>query len=125
MPDWYHPHVCSRSIGPASRRLSAPAAFARALPRCLAGLRLKRRVPYSVLSTGQKQRMTLAKSLVNDPALLFLDKPTLGLDPDVSVRVREHIARLRREQGITIVLTTHYMREADELCDEIAFIKDG
>src|SRR5258705_124839 len=52
-------------------------------------------------------------------------QPTLGLDPDVSVRVRAHIARLRREQGITIVLTTHYMREADELCDEIAFIKGG
>ena len=84
-----------------------------------------RRVPYSDLSTGLKQRVALAKSLVNDPELLFLDEPTLGLDPDVSVRVREHIAKLRREQGITIVLTTHYMREADELCDEIAFIKAG
>jgi len=84
-----------------------------------------RRVPYSDLSTGLKQRVALAKSLVNDPELLFIDEPTLGLDPDVSVRVREHIARLRREQGITIVLTTHYMREADELCDEIAFIKAG
>ncbi|MGH7276797.1 MAG: ATP-binding cassette domain-containing protein [Candidatus Rokuibacteriota bacterium] len=84
-----------------------------------------RRVPYSELSTGLKQRVALAKSLVNDPELLFLDEPTLGLDPDVSVRVREHIARLRRERGMTIVLTTHYMREADELCDEVAFIKAG
>jgi len=84
-----------------------------------------RRAQYNELSTGLKQRVALAKALVNDPELLFLDEPTLGLDPDVSVRIRAHIARLRREQGMTIVLTTHYMREAEELCDEIAFIKDG
>jgi ABC-2 type transport system ATP-binding protein len=64
-------------------------------------------------------------ALIADPELLFLDEPTLGLDPDVAGRMREHIARLRREQGITIVLTTHYMREAEELCDEIEFIKGG
>jgi ABC-2 type transport system ATP-binding protein len=84
-----------------------------------------RRAQYSELSTGLKQRVALAKALVNDPELLFLDEPTLGLDPDVSVRVRRHVADLRREQGVTIVLTTHYMREAEELCDEIGFIKDG
>jgi ABC-2 type transport system ATP-binding protein len=84
-----------------------------------------RRTLYNELSTGLKQRVALAKSLVNDPELLFLDEPTLGLDPDVSIRVRRHIAELRRDRGITILLTTHYMREAEELCDEVAFIKDG
>lgn len=84
-----------------------------------------RKVPYQELSTGLKQRLALAKSLVNDPELLFLDEPTLGLDPDISVRMRAQIKDLRRQRGTTIVLTTHYMREAEELCDEIAFIKGG
>jgi ABC-2 type transport system ATP-binding protein len=84
-----------------------------------------RRAMYNELSTGIKQRLALAKSLVNDPELLFLDEPTLGLDPDISVRVRERIAALRKQRGMTIVLTTHYMREAEELCDDIAFIKSG
>jgi len=84
-----------------------------------------RRVPYNELSTGLKQRLALAKALLNEPELLFLDEPTLGLDPDISVRMRKHVADLRRELGMTIVLTTHYMREAEELCDEIAFIKGG
>ncbi len=84
-----------------------------------------RRTEYNELSTGLKQRLAFAKALLNDPEVLFLDEPTLGLDPDVSIRIRAQIARLRRERGTTIILTTHYMREADELCDEVAFIKNG
>jgi ABC-2 type transport system ATP-binding protein len=80
---------------------------------------------YQELSTGLKQRLALAKAIVNEPELLFLDEPTLGLDPDVSARIRRRVAELSRERGMTIVLTTHYMREAEELCDEIAFIKRG
>jgi ABC-2 type transport system ATP-binding protein len=84
-----------------------------------------RRIQYNELSTGLKQRVALAKALLNDPEVLFLDEPTLGLDPDVSIRIRAQIAALRRERGTTIILTTHYMREAEELCDVIAFIKAG
>ncbi len=91
----------------------------------LSELKDYRKIPYNELSTGLKQRLSLAKALLNDPELLFLDEPTLGLDPDISIRLRAQIAALRRERGTTILLTTHYMREAEELCDEIAFIKNG
>ncbi len=84
-----------------------------------------RRTEYNELSTGLKQRLAFAKALLNEPEVLFLDEPTLGLDPDVSVRIRAQIADLRREKGTTIILTTHYMREAEQLCDSIAFIKAG
>src|SRR5260221_14287382 len=84
-----------------------------------------RRTEYNELSTGLKQRLAFAKALLNEPEVLFLDEPTLGLDPDVSVRIRAQIAELRRREGTTIILTTHYMREAGELCDRIPFIKGG
>jgi ABC-2 type transport system ATP-binding protein len=84
-----------------------------------------RKTEYNALSTGIKQRLALAKALINEPEVLFLDEPTLGLDPDISIRLRAQIAALRREKGTTIILTTHYMREAEELCDRIAFIKAG
>jgi len=84
-----------------------------------------RDVPFDQLSTGLKQRLSLAKSLVNDPEILFLDEPTVGLDPDVSVRIRELILSIHRERGITVLLTTHNMREAEHLCGRIAFLKEG
>jgi ABC-2 type transport system ATP-binding protein len=89
------------------------------------GLDAHRKTEYNALSTGLKQRLALAKALINEPEVLFLDEPTLGLDPDISIRLRAQIAALRRERGTTIILTTHYMREAEELCDRIAFIKAG
>ncbi len=91
----------------------------------LSELQPYRKTEYNELSTGLKQRLAFAKALLNEPELLFLDEPTLGLDPDVSVRIRLQIAELRREKTTTIILTTHYMREAEELCDTIAFIKAG
>jgi len=83
------------------------------------------KVRFEELSTGTKQKLSLAKSLVNDPSLLLLDEPTVGLDPDVARRIRETIRRLHGERGTTILMTTHNMKEAETLCGRIAFIKDG
>lgn len=76
------------------------------------------------LSGGQRQRLALALALVNDPALIFLDEPTSGLDPQSRRMLWETILRLR-ERGKTIVLTTHFMDEAQMLCDKIAIIDHG
>ncbi len=80
---------------------------------------------FDSLSTGTKQRLSLAKALLNEPRLLFLDEPTIGLDPDMAIKIRKLIKRIHEEKGITIVLTTHYMKEAEQLCGRIAFIKKG
>lgn len=78
----------------------------------------------SQLSGGQRQRLLLAIALVNDPDILFLDEPTTGLDPQARRRFWDLI-RLIRKRGKTVVLTTHYMEEAYELCDEIAIMDHG
>jgi ABC-2 type transport system ATP-binding protein len=82
-------------------------------------------IPFDELSTGMKQRLSLAKSLINDPEVLFLDEPTVGLDPDISIRIREEILSIHKERGVTILLTTHNMKEAEYLCGRIAFLKEG
>jgi len=75
-------------------------------------------------SRGMKQRMHIARALVNDPDVLFLDEPTIGLDPEISRDIRALIKKMA-EDGKTIMLTTHYMFEAEELCDRIAIISKG
>jgi ABC-2 type transport system ATP-binding protein len=84
-----------------------------------------RRQKFENLSTGLKQRLALAKTLVNSPELLFLDEPTTGLDPVMAQHIREEILRLNREKGLTILVTTHNLREAEMLCSEVSFLKDG
>jgi ABC-2 type transport system ATP-binding protein len=91
----------------------------------LFNLKEHRDIPFDELSTGMKQRLSLAKSLVNDPEILFLDEPTVGLDPDVSIRIRKQILAIHKERGMTVLLTTHNMREAEYLCGRIAFLKAG
>ena len=75
-------------------------------------------------SSGMKQRLLIARALVNKPRVLFMDEPTRGLDPTSARELRTLIARLAKE-GTTIFLTTHYMEEADELCHRVAFLSQG
>tara|TARA_B100000963_G_scaffold297657_1_gene269170 strand:- start:2234 stop:2968 length:735 start_codon:yes stop_codon:yes gene_type:complete len=77
------------------------------------------------LSSGQKNRVALAKSLINKPKLLFLDEPTASLDPDIGDFVREYIEKYKRENELTILLASHNMREVERLCDEIIMMKHG
>src|SRR6058998_527365 len=88
------------------------------------GLEEKRNAFYSQLSGGQKQRLALAIALINDPKVVFLDEPTAGLDPQVRREIYDIIEELKRDKK-TIVLTTHYIEEAERLCDRVAIIDHG
>ena len=76
-------------------------------------------------SGGMRRRLEIARGLLHRPAVLFLDEPTLGLDPQTRNHLWQYIATLNKEHGITIILTTHYMEEADRLCNRIAIIDHG
>jgi len=76
-------------------------------------------------STGMRQRMNVVRALLNMPQVLFLDEPTLGLDPQSSVEIREFVRKLNQEQGTTVIITTHMMLDADLLCDRIAIVDHG
>ena len=76
-------------------------------------------------SGGMKRRLEIARGLVHQPAVLFLDEPTLGLDAQTRRHIWKYIRQLNREVGVTIILTTHYMEEADVLCDRIGVIDGG
>ena len=84
----------------------------------------KRDTAYAKLSGGQKQRLALALALLNDPQVLFLDEPSAGLDPQARLEIHELVLALRREQR-TILMTTHYIEEAEKLCDRVAIVDEG
>jgi len=84
----------------------------------------KRDAPYGKLSGGQKQRLALALALINDPQMLFLDEPSAGLDPQARLEIHSLMQELRREQR-TVLLTTHYIEEAEKLCDRVAIVDEG
>tara|TARA_Y200000002_G_scaffold349403_1_gene326003 strand:+ start:85 stop:819 length:735 start_codon:yes stop_codon:yes gene_type:complete len=77
------------------------------------------------LSSGQKNRVSLAKSLINKPKLLFLDEPTASLDPDVGDFVREYLERYKNKNELTMLLASHNMREVERLCGKIIMMKQG
>ena len=84
-------------------------------PRSLVGM----------LSAGQKTRLNLCKALLNRPEVLFLDEPTASLDPDVARKVRTLLKKMRKEHGTTVIYTSHYMHEVEELCDRVIFLARG
>ncbi|MFE9775384.1 ATP-binding cassette domain-containing protein [Streptomyces sp. NPDC005931] len=81
--------------------------------------------PAKTLSGGQRRRLDIALGLVHEPALVFLDEPTTGLDPQSRANLWDHVRRMRTEQGTTVFLTTHYLDEADALCDRILVTDHG
>ncbi len=87
-------------------------------------LRDKAKNKFKELSGGQKQRFSIATTLINDPKIIFLDEPTTGLDPQARRNLWELIKQLR-QRGCTVVITTHYMDEAEELCERVAIVDAG
>jgi ABC-2 type transport system ATP-binding protein len=76
-------------------------------------------------SSGQKMRLILCKALLNEPEFLMMDEPTLRLDPDIAKKTRELVTEINKEQGVTILLASHYMAEVEQLCHRIAFLHKG
>ena len=90
----------------------------------LVGLRERAKDRVSTFSNGMRQRLMIARALLHHPPVLFLDEPGRGLDPISARAIRQTIKQLSQE-GVTILLTTHLMDEADQLCQRVAFIVDG
>lgn len=91
----------------------------------LVGLEDKSKTLVKTFSGGMKRRLEIARGLVHEPEILFLDEPTVGLDPQTRANIWEHIKNLNKLKKITIILTTHYMDEADNVCNKIAIIDSG
>lgn len=88
---------------------------------------LSERADYTVgsYSGGMKRRLELIRSLIHRPRVLFLDEPTTGLDPQARNSIWEYLRKLHKEEGITMVVTTHYLDEAEALCDRVAIVDFG
>ena len=89
------------------------------------GLSEKISAKLTELSGGQQQRLMIVRALMHEPEIIFLDEPTVGLDPVARRAVWTHLSELRRQSGMTMFLTTHYMEEADSLCNRVAIMHQG
>ncbi len=105
----------------------APAAHRRTRDALVAALKLGRLLdtPVRQLSLGQRMRCDLAAALLHRPEVLFLDEPTIGLDPDAKLALRDIVRDLHRREGVTIILTTHDMDDIEALCKRVILIADG
>ena len=99
----------------------------RLIPELLDAVELTpwRKAPVKNLSGGMRRRVEIARGLVHEPRIFFLDEPTTGLDPVSRVAVWEMLRKIKAHRDLTVLLTTHYMDEADKLCDRIAIVDHG
>ncbi len=89
------------------------------------GLSERAKIPVAGYSGGMKRRLEIVRALMHEPEILFLDEPTTGLDPQARAAVLDYVKRIHEEHGITLVITTHYLDEAENLCDRLAIIDYG
>jgi ABC-2 type transport system ATP-binding protein len=89
------------------------------------GLADRAKIPVAAYSGGMKRRLEIVRALVSEPKVLFLDEPTTGLDPQARAAVLEYVKRIHEEHDITLVITTHYLDEAENLCDRLAIVDHG
>jgi ABC-2 type transport system ATP-binding protein len=89
------------------------------------GLADRANIPVGGYSGGMKRRLEIVRALMHQPEILFLDEPTTGLDPQARAAVLEYVKKIHEDHGITLVITTHYLDEAENLCDRLAIIDNG
>ncbi|HBO96658.1 MAG TPA: ABC transporter ATP-binding protein [Candidatus Omnitrophica bacterium] len=97
------------------------------IARLMKALELQRfaKVPFDELSSGTKQKLALAKAMINEPKIIFLDEPTLGLDPDGASRILDLITGLSRERGLTVLLSSHMLHQVQQMCHRVGIIVKG